>query len=143
MKFSRLLLFALLLTVGMSQAAAKSIQAPKLYIFGFSASFKDSVVYVTDIQELKGAWIDNKTKFLLGRDNYSLQLRDYFTNQRQMPYRVCMVFYATNYKKAERQYLKLLKKYKGTKKNPANYEIHYLSQQEFKFEVIDMSPEQE
>ena len=44
---------------------AKVKVAPKMYIFGFSASFKNSIVYFTDIQELDSAWIDTKTKFLL------------------------------------------------------------------------------
>ncbi len=30
---------------------AKVKVAPKMYIFGFSASFKNSIVYFTDIQE--------------------------------------------------------------------------------------------
>ena len=47
---------------------AKIKVAPKLYIFGFSASFKNSIVYLTNIQELDSAWVDSKSKFLCGRD---------------------------------------------------------------------------
>jgi len=136
-------LAVLLLTCMVGQTAAKSIQVPHLYMFGFSASFKDSVVYVTDIQDMKGVWIDNKTKFLLSRENYSHQLTDYLANQQQQPNRICMVFYAKTFKKAEKLFVKLKKKYIGTKKNPAHYDMRFISQQEFRFETIDMSPEQQ
>ena len=29
---------------------AKNIKTPKVYIFGFSASFQDSTIYMTDVQ---------------------------------------------------------------------------------------------
>ena len=49
----------------------------KIYIFGVATSFNDSTLYITEIQEISGAYIDSKTKFLVERDNYSYQLRDY------------------------------------------------------------------
>ena len=60
-----LLLTVMLLTVG---ASAKSRKTEEVYMFGLSASFKDSIIYVTDIQNVEGAWLDKKTKFLLNRD---------------------------------------------------------------------------
>ncbi|MDE5571673.1 MAG: hypothetical protein K2I86_06465, partial [Prevotella sp.] len=75
-------------------AQAKPVQPDHVYMFGFSASFKDATIYITDIQDVKGAWIDNKSQFLLSRDNYSFQLKEYFTEKMQQPDRVCMVFYA-------------------------------------------------
>jgi len=142
MKTLSTLLLALLLAGAAGPAAAKGIQAKQLYMFGFSASFKDSVVYVTDIQPVEGAWIDSKTKFLLGRDNYSYQLRDYLANTLQQPQRVCLVLYATSFKKAERLFVKLKKKYTGTKKKPAHYDVRFISQQDFRFQPVDMSQEQ-
>ena len=44
--------------------SAKIVCVPKLYAFGFSASFNDSIVYFTDIQEIDSAWINDKTDFL-------------------------------------------------------------------------------
>ena len=46
-------------------------------MFGVATSFNDSTLYITEIQEISGAYIDSKTKFLVERDNYSYQLRDY------------------------------------------------------------------
>lgn len=115
---------------------AKQMKTDRVYMFGFSASFKDSVIYVTDIQNVPGAWIETKRTFLLGRDEYSRQLKSYLTDQLQQPKRVCMVFFAMNKKKAEKQYLKLMKKYKK------GYEIRYLNANEFKFEAVDMSTDE-
>ncbi len=137
--------FALMSIFAIS-SVAKSIQPKHLYMFGFSASFNDSTVYITDIQDVKGAWIDNKTKFLINRDNYSYQLRDYFYNHLEQNNRVCMVFFATSKSQAERKMKKLMKKYvpnpKKKNKNWKPYEVHYITSTDFKFTPIDMSPEQ-
>ena len=128
-------------------ATAKNVKVPHVYMFGFSASFQDSTVYMTEIQDMQGAWMDKKTKFLLGRDNYSYQLSHHLTEQ-GMPNRVCMVFFSTSKNKAEKKYLKLRKKYtttqkkKKSKKNVAEtapYDLRYITAQEFRFEPVDMS----
>lgn len=127
-------------------AQAKPVQPEHVYMFGFSASFKDSTIYVTDIQDIKGAWIDNKSQFLLSRDNYSYQLKEYFVEKRQQPDRVCMVFFATSQAQAEKQMKKLMKKYipAPTKKKGSVkvYEVQYLTAADFQFTPIDMSSEQ-
>ena len=135
MKIRKHILTALLALLVLPMSA-KPLKTNQVYMFGFSASFKDSVVYVTDIQNLEGAWIESKTKFLLGRDSYSYQLNTYLTDQLSQPGRVCMVFFALDKKKAEKQYLKLMKKYKK------GYDVRYLNAREFKFDVIDMSPDE-
>ena len=141
MKYYKYILMTLLFCVAMG-AEAKRVQAPHMYMFGFAASFKDSVVYMTEIQDVQGVWYDTKSKFLLGRDSYSAQLKDYFKEKMQMPERVCMVFFAKSMKKAEKKYLKLRKKYLGDKKHPSTYEVRYVTTQDFKFEPVDMSEEQ-
>jgi hypothetical protein len=120
-------------------ADAKRIQPKHMYIFGFAASFKDSVVYMTEIQDVPNVWYDTKSKFLLGRDNYSAQLKEYFRDKLQMPDRVCMVIFAKTMKKAEKKYLKLRKKYLSDKKHTSTYEVRYVTTQDFKFEAVDVS----
>ena len=122
-----LLLTVMLLTVG---ASAKSRKTEEVYMFGLSASFKDSIIYVTDIQNVEGAWLDKKTKFLLNRDEYSHQLKEYLSEKLQQPNRVCMVFYYTKKKKAEKEFLKLMKKYS------TGYEVRHLNAPDFKFCAI-------
>lgn len=128
-----ILFFAFLLIV--SSINAKPLKTNSVYMFGFSASFKDSVIYVTDIQNVQEAWIETKNEFLLGRDQYSYQLKTYLTDSLNQPDRVCLVIFALKKKKAEKQYLKLMKKYKK------GYEVRYLNAREFKFDAIDMSPD--
>lgn len=140
MKLYKYMLMTLLFCVAMG-AEAKRVQPQHMYMFGFAASFTDSVVYITDIQDVQGAWYDTKSKFLLGRDNYSLQLKDHFKDKMQMPDRICMVFFAKSMKKAEKKYLKLRKKYLSDKKRTSTYEVRYVTSQDFKFEPIDMSEE--
>ncbi len=129
MKIIKLFTLALVLTAFAVSAQAKPIQPAHVYMFGFAGSFKDSVVYITEIEDVKGAWIDSKSKFLLNRSDYSYQLKMHMTDQYQQPERVCVVFYATSKKKIEKKLKKLRKKYKELTPLPT----------EFHFEVIEQS----
>lgn len=147
MKSLKYLVVALLVALA-TGAEAKNIQVPHLYLFGFSASFQDSILYFTDIQDIEGAWIDKKTKFLKERENYSYQLKNYLTEQNQ-PNRVCMVIFATSKSKAEKKYNKLMKRYSNSSKKKRKkghlseaYDIKHISQDEFKFERVDIQEEQ-
>jgi len=147
-KYILLALMMVLMTGAM--AKSKNVQVPHVYIFGFSASFQDSTIYMTEIQDLQGAWMNKKTKFLLGRDNYSYQLSNYFTENGQ-PNRVCMVFFSTSKSKAEKKFLKMRKKYSAIQKQKkkskkankgaevAPYDLKYVTLQDFHFEPVDMS----
>ena len=138
MNYLKYMLMALLVSVAMG-AEAKQVKLPHMYMFGFAASFKDSVVYMTEIQDVKNVWYDKKTKFLMGRDSYSGQLKEYFKEKMLMNDRVCMVISAKSQKKAEKKYLKLRKKYMSSKKHTSTYEIRYVSTQDFQFEAVDVS----
>ena len=127
MKIFKLFTLALVLTAFAVKVQAKPIQPAHVYMFGFAGSFKDSVVYITEIEDVKGAWIDSKSKFLLNRSDYSYQLKMHMTDQYQQPERVCVVFYATSKKKIEKKLKKLRKKYKELTPLPT----------EFHFEVIE------
>ncbi|MBR2244110.1 MAG: hypothetical protein IJ888_05190 [Prevotella sp.] len=116
---------------------AKRMKAPKMYMFGFSASFQDSIVYMTDVQEVEGAWYDTKTKFLMGRQHYSYQLKDFLANNMQQPNRVCVVMYALTRKEAEKKFIKLRKEY--TIKAKGKYDVRYLTTADFQFQPVDMS----
>ena len=139
MKTLKYMLLALVLAAMTTTAEAKQVQAKHMYIFGFSASFNDSTLYLTDIQDVENAWYDSKTGFLLARDSYSYQLKEYLTEQKGLPNRICLVMYATTRKKAEKLYAKLKKKYTG--KDGIIYGMQYLTADEFKFNVVDISTE--
>ena len=137
MKLVKYILFSLLLAVAMpSEMQAKHVKMPKMYMFGFSASFQDSIIYMTDVQEVEGAWYDTKTKFLLGREHYSYQLKEYLATNEQKPYRVCVVMFAPTRKEAEKQFIKMRKEY--TVKAKGKYDVRYLTTAQFKFLPIDV-----
>ena len=129
---------------------AKNTTVPKMYMFGFAASFNDSIVHFTDIQTVDSVWIDQKTQFMLGRENYSYQLRDYLADKLQMPHRTCVVIYNQDRQKLEKEFLKMKRIYTTGKKKvkkkdrdndnvKSNNELRTISSAEFKFNVVDMS----
>jgi hypothetical protein len=138
MKIFKYILLALLLAGALPQKMeAKRIKVPKMFMFGFSASFQDSIIYMTDVQEVEGAWYETKSKFLLGRQHYSYQLKDFLANTRQQPNRVCVVMFALTRKEAEKKFIKLRKEY--TVKAKGKYDVRYLTTTDFKFQPVDMS----
>ncbi len=138
MKIIKYILFSLLLAVAIpTEMQAKRMKVPKMYMFGFSASFQDSIIYMTDVQEVEGAWYDTKTKFLLGRHHYSYQLKDFLADNKQQPNRVCVVMFALTRKEAEKKFIKLRKEY--TVKAKGKYDVRYLTTTDFQFQPVDMS----
>lgn len=112
-------------------ASAKLKCVPKLYAFGFAASFNDSTVYFTDIQEIDSAWINDKNDFLVSRDNYSYQLKNYFTSL-GLEHRTCVISFALKRKDIEKKYQKMKNKYVKA----GNYDIKSLSTNDFHFTAI-------
>ncbi len=122
---------ALLMAVGSMELQAKErYVANKAYVFGFAISFTDSTVYLTEIQQMDSLWIENKT-FMLDRDNYSYQLKNYLVQQGQ-EHRACMMFFAVKRKDIDKKYEKIKKKYitKG------HYYVSYLRESDFQFQPI-------
>ena len=117
--------------------SAKNIMVPKAYMFGFIASFNDSIVFFTDIQEVDSVWVMEKKKTILaGRNNYAAQLRNFFSNSFNLNNRTCVVISDTKRKKVEKKYAKMKTQY--TVKNANKYDIHYVDATEFKFTPVNM-----
>lgn len=117
---------------------AKKIQVPKMYIFGLAASFNDTIVHFTNVQELDGAWIEKKNNFLQAREQYSSQLRDFLAEEKQMPRRTCIVYANKSRKKVEKKYQKMKRLYMPSKKQHQQYDIRNVEQSEFRFKTIDL-----
>lgn len=100
---------ALALTV-VSLCSWGANRATKVYLFGFAASFNDSTVYFTEIQELDSAYIDSKNKFLYSRENYSNQLREHLTTVGATT-PTCITCYALKRKDIDKKYAHMRKKY--------------------------------
>lgn len=125
---SIILIAALTLTASISFALNKPT---KLYVYGFAATFNDSTVYFTNIEEIDTAWIDTKSKFLYSRDNYSYQFRDYLKSQ-GVAHPTCITGYATSRKEAEKKYTALKRRYTSK----GNYNIKYVTESEFRYSPI-------
>ncbi len=120
-----------LLLLLLSAGAGAALKPKTLYIYGFAASFNDSTVYFTDIQQVDSAYMDTKTKFLYSRENYSSQLRAYL-EQLGFANATCVTGFATTRKEAEKKYLALRKRYL----EGGNYNIHYLKAPDFVYQPI-------
>lgn len=130
-------------TLMAEMATAKTVMAKEMYVFGFAASFTDSIVHFTDIQRVDSAWTDSKSGFLLGRETYSYQLRSYLANKLNQPNRTCITVFATKRNKIEKKYLKMMRQYseqKGKKGIPVKgFDVHHINQNQFKYAAVDMS----
>lgn len=103
-------------------------QPKTVYAFGVAASFKDTVVYFTDIQLLDSVKLDSKG-FLPNRAGYSLELRDYMENHKNKEHQTCMIFFEREKDKVQKQREKLEKVYKKDK----SILLQQLSSSEFRF----------
>ena len=141
MKLIKTLSVAILITAGCQVVSAQNKQVPKAYIFGFVASFNDSTVYFTDIQEMDNVWVTKKKDMIAGKSNYSYQLRDFFSRERNLPNRTCVVIGSVKRKDVEKKYAKMKQQYIYNKKG--SYDVRYLPESEFKFTPIDLSNDSE
>ncbi len=133
--------FTMLLALSYSAVQAKNAVEKKAYMFGFSASFNDSIVYFTNIQEVDSVWFIQKKDMLAGRSNYSSQLRDYFNNKLNQPKRTCIVVGSKSLKKVEKKYEKMKKLYTQNKK--ATYDVRFIPEEDFKFVTVNMEEAKE
>ncbi|KXB83125.1 hypothetical protein HMPREF3034_01363 [Prevotella sp. DNF00663] len=120
-----------------SHVYASKKNSNQVYMYGVAASFNDSTVYFTDIQQLSSAWIDHEG-FLYSRDNYSYQLKDYLAKL-GFSHATCITTYSDNRKDIEKKYLKTKKKYttvKGKGKDKNHYTVKYITSSGFAYKPI-------
>ena len=110
MKLRHLFIIAVLMLGCVSSIYAKGYKSAKVYMFGFAASFNDSTVYLTDIQQVNVYLVNNRTHFLA---NY--QLRDYLQANSIEAHPTCITLFAENEKSAMKKYQSLKKRYMKSK----------------------------
>lgn len=136
-QFKHLVLVAALICgIAPIKSEAKHVVVPHMYMFGFAASFNDTIVHFTDVLEVDSVWIDSKSKFLLGRNYYSHQLRSHLSSKMSLPDRICVVQFAKNRKKAEKKLLKMKRLYTRSKDGKLHYDVRYLD--DFQFKTINI-----
>lgn len=153
MKIRKIAFASLALAATCSLAVSAKNEPKTGYIFGFAASFNDSTVYFTSVQQLDSVYFTGKSNFLVSRENYSYQLRDYL-EQAGLGYKTCMVMYDKNQKKAEKKWNKLYLKYTQKPKSkkakngqqvevaPTPYQVKTISNGEFSFKAIQPTEEE-
>lgn len=134
MRLRQLLIVTALLVGCVINGNAKGYRPAKIYMFGFAASFNDSTVYLTDIQTVNAYLVNNRTKFLANREDYSYQLRNYLQSNGLEAYPTCITMFAENEKDATKKYLKLKERYEKSKKK---YSIKSLKDSQFKYTPIE------
>ena len=134
MRLRQLLIVTALLVGCVINGNAKGYRPAKIYMFGFAASFNDSTVYLTDIQTVNAYLVNNRTKFLANREDYSYQLRNYLQSNGLEAYPTCITMLAENEKDATKKYLKLKERYEKSKKK---YSIKSLKDSQFKYTPVE------
>lgn len=109
MKRTLVLIIITLLAVSVGFAKKKQRQDVTIYAYGLSTSFNDTTAYITDIVVIEHAYFLPKTTFLGGRHEYSLQLKEFFSNK-DMPNQTCAFFFSEKRDKLEKEYAKLQKR---------------------------------
>ncbi|MCD7901359.1 MAG: hypothetical protein LUH22_16290 [Bacteroides sp.] len=113
MKFVKIAISLTIVLVILSSFSLKNGSKDRVYAFGLSASFTDTVVYHTGIQLLDS--VELEKGFLPHRDLYSYQLKNYLEYQKGQKNRTCMIYFSRNKAKLEKEKAKLLAKYKKDK----------------------------
>ena len=134
MRLRQLLIVTVLLVGCVINGNAKGYRPAKIYMFGFAASFNDSTVYLTDIQTVNAYLVNNRTKFLANREDYSYQLRNYLQSNGLEAYPTCITMFAENEKDATKKYLKIKEHYEKSKKK---YSIKSLKDSQFKYTPVE------
>lgn len=87
-------------------AQAQDKNTPKrVYAFGYAETLNDTVIYITQIQELEGAELDNKG-FIHFRESYDAQLQHYLMSV-QNSHTMCITIYGTSRSKLEKKFIRL------------------------------------
>ena len=134
MRLRQLLIVTALFVGCVINGNAKGYRPAKIYMFGFATSFNDSTVYLTDIQTVNAYLVNNRTKFLANREDYSYQLRNYLQSNGLEAFPTCITMFAENEKDATKKYLKLKERYEKSKKK---YSIKSLKDSQFKYTPVE------
>ncbi|MBR5465833.1 MAG: hypothetical protein IKU79_00220 [Bacteroidaceae bacterium] len=132
--WSKILCISLIaiLSLHVINAEAKP-KAQKVYIFGVSTNFTDSITYITDIQVINPAYIETKTGFLYDRSIYSQQLQIWIEHFKKQPNTTCTIFFSKKRNSLEKKYIKVRDK---NLKDKSTY-LKVLDAGEFKFTPIE------
>lgn len=126
----------LLFLLPMAVMAVTKPHVQRVYMFGFAASFTDSIAYQTDVQVIDSAWVEGKHGFLLDRALYGLQLQYYVEGQLKNSNVITSIFYHKNPRKLQKLWNKVQKRYTKAE----GLELRRLSKDQFFFSSEEYKP---
>ncbi len=128
MKSIKALLTAVLLLVCLGAQSQSKIKPQTVYIFGFAASYTDSVAFLTDVMKVDSATI-LPNGFLAGRALYSLQLENHVTADKKVMDPTTAIFFSTSLSAARKKYEKINTRYQRS----TDLALIYVGEDEFRF----------
>mgnify|MGYP004475589841 FL=1 len=108
------ILFALVALCAALQVSARDRQQ-SIYMFAYGTSFNDSTIYLSTVEVVKNATLEQKTNFLNNRLSYSNAFKQ-FLDVKYSGIHTTAVFFNVKREKLEKMYLKIRR---NTQKNKA------------------------
>lgn len=99
------ILFALVALCAALQVSARDRQQ-SIYMFAYGTSFNDSTIYLSTVEVVKNATLEQKTNFLNNRLSYSNAFKQ-FLDVKYSGIHTTTVFFNVNREKLEKMYLKI------------------------------------
>lgn len=99
------ILFALVALCAALQVSARDRQQ-SIYMFAYSTSFNDSTIYLSTVEVVKNATLEQKTNFLNNRLSYSNAFKQ-FLDVKYSGIHTTAVFFNVKREKLEKMYLKI------------------------------------
>ncbi len=99
------ILFALVALCAALQVSARDRQQ-SIYMFAYGTSFNDSTIYLSTIEVVKNATLEQKTNFLNNRLSYSNAFKQ-FLDVKYSGIHTTAVFFNVKREKLEKMYLKI------------------------------------
>lgn len=128
MRTLKTILLLAILCCSFGLRAEKQPKMQTVYVFGISASFTDSVAFLTDVMRVDSAYI-LPNGFLFDRTLYSLQLENYVLGTCHVENSTNAIFFSTRKKDIDKKYDKVNRMYQRSE----NLALIYVGEDEFRF----------
>lgn len=126
------ILFALVALCAALQVSARDRQQ-SIYMFAYGTSFNDSTIYLSTVEVVKNATLEQKTNFLNNRLSYSNAFKQ-FLDVKYSGIHTTAVFFNVKREKLEKMYLKIRR---NTQKSKAMRLVE-VPVSDFRFPVLAM-----
>lgn len=124
------ILFALVALCAALQVSARDRQQ-SIYMFAYGTSFNDSTIYLSTVEVVKNATLEQKTNFLNNRLSYSNAFKQ-FLDVKYSGIHTTAVFFNVKREKLEKMYLKIRR---NTQKSKAMHLVE-VPVSDFRFPVL-------